>query len=150
MARWTCPLLVVLSISLSFVYGLKDGTEKKDVYMARVQSCSGWRLNKLPEVKRFIKRDLELFHNVEFKNKPGASPELHLLDMDGQLVEAIDLAPLDQKGCNDLLIKKGFFKKEHMATKIPKEYKKGPYVPIEDEPAEKSEDENKHEHHDEL
>jgi len=67
--------------------------------------------------------------------------------MDGQLVEAIDLAPLDQKGCNELLIKKGFFKKEHMATKVPKEYKKGPYVPIEDESGEKPE-ENKH--HDEL
>jgi len=146
MARWTCLLLLVLG-TISLTSALNDGSQRKDVMMARVQSCSGWRLNKLPEVKRFIKRDLELFHNVEFKNKPGASPELHLLDMDGQLVEAIDLAPLDQKGCNELLIKKGFFKKEHMATKVPKEYKKGPYVPIEDKPDEKPE-ENKH--HDEL
>jgi len=148
MVRWTCVLLLVLS-SISLTFGQNDGSQKKDVMMGRVQSCSGWRLNKLPEVKRFIKRDLELFHNVEFKNKPGASPELHLLDEYGQLVEAIDLAPLDQKGCNELLIKKGFFKKEHMATKVPKIYKKGPYIPIEDEPVEKSE-EIKHEHHDEL
>ena len=29
---------------------------------------------------------------MEFKNKPGASPELHLLDMDGQLVEVCHAA----------------------------------------------------------
>jgi len=91
-------------------------------------------LNKLPEVKRFINRDVPSFHNVEFKSKPGASPELFLLDEDEQPVEVIDLSRLDQLGCNELLLKKGFFKKEHMATEIPEEYLTGPYVEKKDTP----------------
>jgi len=85
-------------------------------------------LNKLPEVKRFINRDVPSFHNVEFKSKPGASPELFLLDEDEQPVEVIDLSRLDQLQLNQLLLRKGFFKKEHMATEIPEEYLTGPYV----------------------
>jgi len=67
---------------------------------------------------------------VEFKNKPGAPPELLLLNKDGQTVEKIDLAPLDQKGCNDLLISKGFFKKADESSEVPEEYASGPYVEV--------------------
>lgn len=93
-------------------------------------------MNKLPEVKRFINRDVPSFHNVEFKSKPGASPELFLLDEDEQPVEVIDLSRLDQLQLNQLLLKKGFFKKEHMASVIPEKYMTGPYVEVVDTPAE--------------
>jgi len=135
----TCVLLTVVGV-ISFGNGAfaeeheNQNEEKKPVMSAKVVSCTGWRLNKLPEVKRFINRDVPSFHNVEFKSKPGASPELFLLDEDEQPVEIIDLSRFDQKGCNDLLIKKGFFKKEHMATEIPEKYLTGPYVEIPDEP----------------
>lgn len=92
-------------------------------------------MNKLPEVKRFINRDVPSFHNVEFKSKPGASPELFLFDEDEQPVEVIDLSRFDQKECNELLIRKGFFKKEHMASVVP-EYLTGPYVEKVEEPKE--------------
>jgi len=71
-----------------------------------------------------------MFHNVVFKSKPGASPELFLLDGEGETVEVIDLAPYNQKGCNDLLKRKGFFKKDNMATVIPPEYETGPYIEV--------------------
>lgn len=87
-------------------------------------------MNKLPEVKRFINQDLPLFHNVEFKNKPGAPPNLVLLNKDGNAVERIDLSPLSEEECNALLLSKGFFKKSDASTPVPEKYLTGPYLPV--------------------
>lgn len=107
-----------------------DDVKKSEVMRARVVSCTGWRLNRLPEVKRFINRDLPLFHNVEFQAKPGASPELLLLNADDEILETIDLSPLEQKECNELLLRKGFYKKPNSAASVPDEFLNGPYVEI--------------------
>ncbi|KAK3756173.1 hypothetical protein RRG08_064280 [Elysia crispata] len=69
-------------------------------------------------------------HNVEFKAKPGASPILFLYNSKDEVVEKFDLSPLDQKGCNDLLLNLGFYKKPNSAADVPSEYLDGPYIPI--------------------
>lgn len=101
----------------------------KTVMRAIVESCSGWRLNHLPEVKRFIYDDLPLFHNVEFIIKPGSPPYLHLLNKDGDKVETIDLSAMSKDECNSLLIKKGFFRREQSTDEVPVEFQQGPYKP---------------------
>jgi len=85
-------------------------------------------LNSLPEVKRFVREDIPLYHNVQFKSVPGAPPKLLLLNKDDRAVEKIDLAPHSQSQCNDLLLKRGFYKKKTAEEEVPEQYREGPYV----------------------
>lgn len=90
-------------------------------------------MNRLPEVKRFIKFDLPLYHNIKFKEVPGANPELVLLNKNGETLQRIDLSSFDQLRLNQLFKGKGFFKKDDSATEIPEHMLEGPYgdpVPI--------------------
>lgn len=104
----------------------------KDVVRGVVESCSGWRLNRLPEVRSFIFDDVPLFHNVEFERKPGAPPNLYLLNKNDKKVETIDLSPLTREECNQLLLHKGFYKRAHHDEPVPEEFLHGPYKPREE------------------
>jgi len=95
-------------------------------------------------VKRFINHDIPLFHNVEFKAKPGAPPELFLLDGQGETVEKFDLSRFDQQGCNNLLKRKGFFKRSNSGDEVPQEYLEGPYVEKYDDEEDASEGKTPH------
>ncbi|XP_033184279.1 selenoprotein M-like [Bombus vancouverensis nearcticus] len=78
---------------------------------ARVESCSGCRLSRLPDVKQFIFEDLPNYNNVEFKHIPGAVPELLLFNDNEEEIERLPLSSLTREECNNLLISKGFTKK---------------------------------------
>jgi len=78
-------------------------------------------------VKTFIREDLKLFHNVEFKPIPGHNPDLVLVNAEDDEVERIDLAPLNRDECNKLLLRKGFYKKNAEDEAVPTEYEHGPY-----------------------
>lgn len=78
-------------------------------------------------MKKFINEDVPLFHNVEFKAKPGANPDLLMLNAEGLIVERIDLSPFTQVECNELLQKKGFYKKNYKDEEVPEQYAEGPY-----------------------
>ncbi|KAK9303660.1 hypothetical protein QLX08_004747 [Tetragonisca angustula] len=88
-------------------------SECKEYYYAsaRVESCSGCRLSRLPDVKQFIFEDLPNYNNVEFKHIPGAVPELLLFNENEEEVERLSLSSLTREECNNLLISKGFTKK---------------------------------------
>lgn len=105
--RWGFVLVLVL-----LFYATEGDNTNGNIIAARVESCRGCRLNRLPEVKKFIFEDVPLFENVEFKHIQGASPELVLLDMHDKELERIDLAPLSRQDCNDLLSKRGFHRKK--------------------------------------
>lgn len=87
-------------------------------------------MNSLPEVKKFIREDLPLFHDTVFRPKPGAAPELLFLGDEDEVVERVRLDKKDRQQCNDLLIEKGFYKKKNKDEKVPEEYKNGPYIPV--------------------
>jgi hypothetical protein len=89
-------------------------------------------LNRLPEVRAFIFDDLPLFHNVQFDRKPGAPPNLYLLNKSNQRVETIDLSPLNREECNQLLLRKGFYKRSVPGEEVPVDYQEGPYRPREE------------------
>ncbi|KAH0955968.1 hypothetical protein HN011_008756 [Eciton burchellii] len=78
---------------------------------ARVESCKGCSLNRLPDVKRFIFEDLPQYNNVEFKHIQGAIPELVLFNDHEEEIERLVLSSLTREECNDLLVSKGFTKK---------------------------------------
>lgn len=44
------------------------------------------------------------------------------------LLQRHDLAKLERDGCNDLLKKKGFYKKSYKDEDVPEEFQSGPYV----------------------
>lgn len=85
-------------------------------------------MNRLPEVKRFIYRDLPLFHNVEFKQISGAVPELILLNKDSDEMERIPLSEKNQLECRQLLIDKGFYMKKTEEEEVPDKYKDAPFT----------------------
>jgi len=107
--EWHQVLLIVIILVYSAVQG---DNANENIVAARVESCRGCRLNRLPEIKKFIFEDVPLFENVEFKHIQGASPELVVLDIHDKELERIDLAPLSRQDCNDLLLKRGFHRKK--------------------------------------
>ena len=46
--------------------------------------------------------------------------------------QTIDLSPLNREECNQLLIGKGFYRKETPEAEVPEEYREGPYFPKEE------------------
>ncbi|CAL1688698.1 unnamed protein product [Lasius platythorax] len=78
---------------------------------AKVESCSGCSLNRLPDVKQFIFEDLPNYNNVEFRHIQGAIPELVLFNEHEEEVERLVLSRLTRQECNELLVSKGFIKK---------------------------------------
>ncbi|XP_012527558.1 selenoprotein M [Monomorium pharaonis] len=103
------PLAFTFVFALTFVFV----TNSANSYYAsaRVESCSGCSLNRLPDVKQFIFEDLPQYDNVEFKHIPGAIPELVLFNEHEEEVERLVLSKLTREECNELLVSKGFTKK---------------------------------------
>uniref|UniRef100_A0A914WBH0 Selenoprotein M n=1 Tax=Plectus sambesii TaxID=2011161 RepID=A0A914WBH0_9BILA len=62
----------------------------------------------LPEVKHFIREDLEKYENTIFKAIPGHLPELVLLDAQDNEIDRIDLSDKSREQCNELLTSRGF------------------------------------------
>lgn len=79
----------------------------------RIESCPGWKLNKLPDVKKFLREsgNADSYQNLEIKWIPGRIPELFIYEDDGKLNEKIDLAPLTTEGIHQILRNRGFEKK---------------------------------------
>lgn len=54
----------------------------------RIESCSGWKLNKLPVLKSFLKDgEAESYRNVEVKYVPGKQAVLTIYEGEGEEVE---------------------------------------------------------------
>ncbi|XP_033322101.1 selenoprotein M [Megalopta genalis] len=78
---------------------------------AKVESCGGCTLNRLPDVKDFVYKDVPTYDNVEFKHIRGAEPELVLFDHNNEEIERLPLSQLTREECNNLLTSKGFTRK---------------------------------------
>jgi len=105
MLRYCLAFLILFSVCEAELQDTK-------VVKARIESCGGWRLNRLPEVKRFIYEDVDQYPDtVTFKKIPGAPPSLKFLNAADEVVEEIDLSLYTKDGCNMLLEKHGFAKK---------------------------------------
>ncbi|XP_051165558.1 selenoprotein M-like [Leptopilina boulardi] len=100
-----CIFLLFLSFSLSYA-------GSGNYAFAKVESCRGCSLNSLPDVKSFIFNDLPLYEDVEFKHIQGAKPELIFYDKNDEEIERLALSQLMRDECNELLLSKGFKKRQ--------------------------------------
>jgi len=94
----------------------QDKEEGKDeeelIYRAVIESCSGWRLNKLPEVKNFIFADFEpLYERSVFIKIAGKSPEIIFFTESGKEVERINIEKFTRDELNELMVARGIPKK---------------------------------------
>jgi len=102
MKVWLLSLLMVGT--LAFVRGEdeaegEDGVEFEDdtIFKCVIESCSGWRLNKLPDVKNFIYGDFESkYERTVFKKIPGKAPEAIFYTQSGKEMERLNIERFDR------------------------------------------------------
>jgi len=68
-------------------------------------------LNRLPEVKKFLKEHIPDYDNVSVDWVHGAPPVAYFYDSEGKQVESIDLARYSTNEIISLLAEKGFTKR---------------------------------------
>lgn len=84
--------------------------QSKVVYeSARLETCGGWRLNRLPKVKAFIYDHADLYKNFKVEYIGGADPELVFVKAD-KSEERIPVDTLTTKEICQLLDERGFEK----------------------------------------
>ena len=77
-------------------------------YIGILKTCSGWRLNHLPEIKEFI-RTLSDEYPIEVVF-PGGDPRLTIMNHGGEEIEEISLVNMNKIDIERLLNQKGFYK----------------------------------------
>uniref|UniRef100_A0A2A4IY63 Selenoprotein M n=1 Tax=Heliothis virescens TaxID=7102 RepID=A0A2A4IY63_HELVI len=87
--------------------------ENSDIVSARIETCRGCSLNRLPEVKRFVMDDAPKYERLEVNFITGAPPELVLLGKDDRELERLPLSQLSRQECNELVQERGFVKKNN-------------------------------------
>ena len=83
---------------------------------ATIESCTGWKLNGLPEVRRFLKEPGHADSYGDYVNidwKPGFAPVLYFKDDNGNVLEKVDLAPFTTDQIHALLADRGFERSFH-------------------------------------
>lgn len=106
--------LVILTVSCGWAEDEVIGENGDDsvIHSAVIESCNGWRLNRLPKVREFLREDFEvLYDNTKFKKIPGKSPILKLYNQHGEEVESMDIAHLSRQELNRIMEEKGIPKK---------------------------------------
>ncbi|XP_076160896.1 selenoprotein M-like [Ptiloglossa arizonensis] len=97
---------------LALIFAVSNVDSASNYYAsARVESCKGCRLNRIPDVRDFVFEDIPNYNNVEFKHIQGADPDLVLFDENDKEIERLPLTKLTREECNNLLMSKGFTKK---------------------------------------
>mmetsp|Transcript_14517 Transcript_14517/g.13121 ORF Transcript_14517/g.13121 Transcript_14517/m.13121 type:complete len:113 (+) Transcript_14517:3-341(+) len=103
---WIVILILLYIVSVLCVQG-------------EIKTCPACKLNRLPEVRRFIKEpgNADSYENLKITFIPGHNPDLYILDDKGGIVEKIDLTSLTSQELHKLLESKGFERKAKGATK---------------------------------
>ncbi|XP_063725334.1 selenoprotein M-like [Symsagittifera roscoffensis] len=120
---WMSSVLVLLAAVSNFA--VED--DPNAVFSARIESCSGCKLNRLPDVKRFLNQKAPLIHNVEVKWIGGANPDAFFLNKDGEIVETVDLTKFKSDGLIQLFVDRGFHFKLDPDEQVPRSKQRGPY-----------------------
>ncbi|XP_061711776.1 selenoprotein M-like [Cydia pomonella] len=94
------------------VLALASAYDQSNIVAARIETCRGCSLNRLPQVKQFVMEDAPLYEHVEVKFITGAAPEVVLLGENDHELERLPLSQLDRAECNQLLEERGFVKKQ--------------------------------------
>lgn len=90
------------------IFSICSAYEDTDILSARIESCRGCSLNRLPQVKKFVMDDAPNYDRLEVKFINGAPPELVLLGEGDRELERLPLSQLNRDECNELIRSKGF------------------------------------------
>lgn len=63
-------------------------------------------------MKAFVYEDIPEYHNAEFKRLPGLPPVILFLNTDGEVVERLSMERMTREQCNQMMLDRGFRKKE--------------------------------------
>ncbi len=87
---------------------------------AEIQSCAGWRLNSLPEVRSFIKDsgEADSYKGLKVNFIHGHNPDLVFFDEHAKEVERIHLDRYKKSEIHELLEQRGFERKEASDQKV--------------------------------
>ena len=110
MLQTTSLIFVVVVATLSLVAA--TAADPLPGISALIQSCGGWALNKLPELKSFLKEPdgVDLYKKVEVEFIPGRKAVMTIYQ-DGAEIEKITLSDYnDKEKLHELFIEKGFEK----------------------------------------
>ncbi|CAB3234796.1 unnamed protein product [Arctia plantaginis] len=102
----------LILVTLCVILATAAAYEQSDIISARIETCRGCSLNRLPEVKRFVMDDAPFYERLQVKFISGAPPELVLLGNDDRELERILLSELSRQECNELVQARGFTKKK--------------------------------------
>ena len=78
--------------------------------VGEIRTCSGCKLNRLHEVRKFVYDEAKKYDNLNVKFIGGHNPDLFILNGE-DVVERIDLAPLSLAQIHQLMKNKGFILK---------------------------------------
>ena len=92
-------LRVLIFILFEFLLGAETRWE--------VRTCSGCKLNRLHEVRKFIKDEAKSY-GLNVKYIQGRNPDLVFIDDSEKETEIIDLSPLSRNQIRKLVESKGF------------------------------------------
>jgi len=101
--------LLLVGVFIGLV--LADDGKVKTAARAEVESCGGWQLNKMPEVKAFIYQDVPEYENVKFTHVGGKKPDISFYDENDEKIETIELQKKTREECNNILAEYGFERK---------------------------------------
>uniref|UniRef100_A0A1Y1KQU1 Selenoprotein M n=1 Tax=Photinus pyralis TaxID=7054 RepID=A0A1Y1KQU1_PHOPY len=108
---------MAVSFTLFITFGLLilaqlNSISATTISRAKIETCGGCKLNRLPELKAFIHEDFVNYENTELKLIPGASPELIFFDKHDVEVKRINLEGYNREECNALLEDHKFQRKQ--------------------------------------
>lgn len=63
-------------------------------------------------MKAFVYEDIPEYHNAEFKRLPGQPPVILFLNTNGEVVEQLNMEKMTRAQCNQMMLDRGFRKKE--------------------------------------
>eukprot|EP00759_Apiculatamorpha_spiralis_P007656 PhF_6_TR14895/c0_g1_i2/m.23229 len=114
-------ILVLILLFTVFAFSIVDSTH---VVGARIESCTGCRLDRLPKLKTFLKTKIHNYPAVDLVWIGAKDPEIIFLDKFKRKVSHHDLAHYDEAGLERLLEEHG------ITTSTPKPtYDKQPIAP---------------------
>jgi len=90
-------IIIGLIFQESFILAQSEGVQ--EAASCVIKSCSGWKLNRYPKLRKFLKgSEIGTFHNLKVEWVPGATPTAYFYDKAGQTLAQEELQDLDYDG----------------------------------------------------
>merc|ERR1711990_562567 len=80
-------------------------------------------------LKDFVDEEIQLFHNVDFKEATGSEKRIiHFFNQGGDKLLESDVTEYDLSGIIKLLKKQGFYRRSRIGEKLSKEAEEAPFI----------------------